>query len=99
LAFWPKNYPTGIYSVVVYDLVDSKNPPAKTVDPVSYTINVYQKNVGYFQQVTGTIGLLQTSRPYYFQISAPTAGDVGTSAVKAQKTVSRDPVSTVHAKR
>ena len=71
LAFWPKNFPTGNYRVVVYDLVDAVNPPATTTNPVPYTVTVVQngKNVGSYSD---TIGTLQTSAPHVIAVPVTT---------------------------
>jgi hypothetical protein len=95
LAFWPKNYPTGNYIVVVDDLVDSvqHNSPLYGKDPVSYTINVIGKGFE-FKEITGTIGLFQTSPSYVFNIPSRTAG----AAVHTRnlKTRAEDSVVAVH---
>ncbi len=93
LAFWPKNYPTGNYGVVVYDLVDSLHPPAKTVDPVTYTLNVYENNTKIFTQISGTIGQLQTSPYYVYNVPAAPAGSALRTASVNTKTLSSNPLT------
>ena len=63
LANWPKNYPAGTYRVVVYNLLDAKPPPAQTIDPVTYTIDVFLNGKKLINTYTGSVGLLQTSMP------------------------------------
>jgi hypothetical protein len=95
LAFWPKNYPTGNYGVVVYDLVDAKNPPAKTVNPVTYTLNVYENNQPIFQQITGTIGQLQTSPYYVYNIPSHAAAMAARAAKPIAEAAAPRPISSL----
>ncbi len=71
LAFWPKAYPTGNYSVRVYDLVDAVQPPPRTTNPVSYTVDVYRAGV-HLGTYSSTIGLLQTTPTIVFPVPATT---------------------------
>jgi hypothetical protein len=81
LAFWPKGYTLGNWTAVVYDLVDAKTPPLKTVNPVSYTVNVYQNGAN-TETYSGTVGELQT-QGITFPIAAVPA--VGKTSIKTTK--------------
>jgi hypothetical protein len=71
LAFWGKNHPNGTYRVVVYDLADRTTPPATTVEPVTYTVQVYSH--GNLQGAyAGTIGQFQVSPVIPVNVTATT---------------------------
>ncbi len=83
LAYWPKTYPTGNYQVRVYDLVDALNPPAATVDPVPYTVDVYRGGT-HLATYHSTIGQLQTSPTIVVPVAASTAAPVATATARAK---------------
>ncbi len=69
LASWPTAFPAGQYRVVVYNLVDATHPPTTTVDPVAYTLEVFERGNGTtLRSVSGTLGELQTSPVYTFDV-------------------------------
>ena len=84
LAFWPKNYPTGNYDVRVYDLVDAVHPPATTVNPVSYTVDVYRAGV-HTGTYSSSIGQLQTSPVIVFPVPAATTAGLRRTAAHPKR--------------
>ena len=69
-ASWPKTYPVGNYRVVVFNLLDAVPPPETTVNPVSYTIDVFLNKRILITTVTGSVGSLQTSKPLVVPVPA-----------------------------
>ena len=97
LAFWPKtNYPTGTYTIGVYNLVDATNPPTTTTgQPVQYTVTAYQNGIAQSKQ-TGSISQFQTNF-FSFNIPFPPVDTTGLARKhKAVNLISSK--STIHRK-
>jgi hypothetical protein len=92
LASWPKNYPVGTYKVVVFDLLDAKPPPTQTINPVTYTIDVFLNGRKLINTYTNTIGFLQTSTA--LAVPVPASGAATASVVRkpVRRPVVRTPV-------
>jgi hypothetical protein len=63
------------------------------VDPVTYTLNVYENNTKIFTQISGTIGQLQTSPYYVYNVPAAPAGSALRTASVNTKTLSSNPLT------
>jgi hypothetical protein len=100
LAYFPRHYALGDYTVDVYDIIDRVPPPTVARNPITYTLNVYQDGFN-VQRATGTIGEYQT-KVTTFNITAPPAPltalqhkakDVKLAAASAKTTSSRRKMS------
>jgi hypothetical protein len=79
VAYWPKTYPPGTYRVVVFNLVDANPPPTQTINPVTYTVDVFLNGHKLINTFTGSVGLLQTSPA----LAVPVPASAQSSSVSA----------------
>jgi hypothetical protein len=90
-ASWSKNYPAGNYRVVVFNLLDAVPPPTETVNPVSYTLDVFLNKRVLINTVSGSVGELQISPPVTVPVPASSTGAAARSKPPSKPDVSRQP--------
>jgi hypothetical protein len=84
LASWPANYPVGTYKIVVFNFLDANPPPAKTTNPVNFTIDVFLNGTKLTQTFSGSVGFLQTSPA--LQVAVPATASPKAAVRIADKT-------------
>ena len=68
IASWPEGFPTGRYTIAVFNLVDPNPPVPPTGDPINFRVDTFLRGKKLGQTATGSVRTLETSPPIFVTV-------------------------------